>query len=297
MEASIRPARPDDLAAIRAVFVANEGESNFPDDAIGAYLAHLIERGRVAVAEREGDAEGNTNAGAEGAAAGRIVAFGASVDTGRATHLADLFVLPQHHGGGLGRRLLETVFADDWPRTTFASDDPRALPIYVRSGMTPLWVNLYVSGDPATLPSPAVAYEVGDIAFEEMAEHERRWTGVDRGPDLAYWASNPRARAFAVRRTGAVVAVGSSRLRMNRNGHWLDHVQVAPDADPGPPLLAAMRDGAQGTRLVGACVPGPSPLLPVLLEAGFRIGDKDIYLASEPTLVDPARELVNTGIL
>ncbi len=288
----IRPATADDLAAIMGVFAANEGEADVPEDAIGAYLGHLVARGRVAVAERQADP------GAGGAAgAGGIVAFGASVDTGRATHLADLFVLPEHHGGGLGRRLLDTVLADDWPRTTFASDDPRALPIYVRAGMTPLWVNVYVSGDPAALPPPPAGWEVADITFEAMAGHERRWTGADRGSDLAYWGANPGSRAFGVTHGGAIVAVGFSRLRMNRNGHWIDHVQVAPDADPGPALVAAMRAGVRDTHLVGACVPGPSPLLPVLLEAGFRIGDKDIYLASEPALVDPTRELVNTGIL
>ena len=34
-----------------------------------------------------------------------------------------------------------------------------------------------------------------------------------------------------------------------------------------------------------------------LLEAGFRIVDRDTFLASDPGLDDPHREIVNTGLL
>ena len=232
-----------------------------------------------------------------GELAERPVGFGAAVDTGRSTHLADLFVLPDHHGRGLGGRLLAAVLGTAYPRTTFASDDPRALPLYVRAGMTPLWPNLYLGGDPRTLPAPPPGYVVETIAIEAMAERERAWTGVDRRPDLAYWARLAGCRPFAVRASGEIIAVGMARLRFNRRGHWIGHAQVAPDADPRPALLAAVRHGAGDVAVSGACLPGPSPVLPDLLAAGFRVVDCDTYLASNPGLVDPARELVNTGIL
>ena len=38
---------------------------------------------------------------------GVAVGFGAVVDTGRALHLADLFVVPENAGRGIGRALLE----------------------------------------------------------------------------------------------------------------------------------------------------------------------------------------------
>jgi hypothetical protein len=44
-------------------------------------------------------------------------------------------------------------------------------------------------------------------------------------------------------------------------------------------------------------VPGPSPLVRVLLESGFRIIDHDTFLASDPAVIDPLREIVNTGFL
>jgi hypothetical protein len=80
-------------------------------------------------------------------------------------------------------------------------------------------------------------------------------------------------------------------------GRWFDHAIVAPDADPGPALLAAIAGEAGLAEESGACVPGPSPLVRMLLEAGFRIVDRDTYLASDPAVVDPTREIVNTGFL
>jgi GNAT superfamily N-acetyltransferase len=59
----------------------------------------------------------------------RIVGFGGTIDTGRAVNLADLFVDRAFLGRGIGGRLLPQLFRDRWPRTTFASDDPRAMPL------------------------------------------------------------------------------------------------------------------------------------------------------------------------
>ena len=70
----------------------------------------------------------------------------------------------------------------------------------------------------------------------------------------------------------------------------------APGEQATLPLLAAFRQGAEGGHLVGACVPGPSPLLPVLLRAGFRIRDRDTFMASEPGLIDAATELPSNGV-
>ena len=67
------------------------------------------------------------------------------LDTGRARMLADLFVEPGRLGQGLGRPLLTALFEDAPVRATFASSDPRALPLYVRAGMTPA-VDLPVPG-------------------------------------------------------------------------------------------------------------------------------------------------------
>ena len=40
-----------------------------------------------------------------------------------------------------------------------------------------------------------------------------------------------------------------------------------------------------------------NPVLPVLLGAGFRIVDRDQFMASDPGLIDPARLLPNPGMM
>ena len=77
----------------------------------------------------------------------------------------------------------------------------------------------------------------------------------------------------------------------------MQHAMVAPGEDGRPVLLAIMRACLQGSDVGGGCVPGPSPLVRVLLDAGFRIVDRDTFMASDPTVVDPDREIVNTGFL
>jgi hypothetical protein len=44
-------------------------------------------------------------------------------------------------------------------------------------------------------------------------------------------------------------------------------------------------------------VPGPHPALPVLLDAGFRVVDRDIFLATTPDFVDPERLLPDPSLL
>ena len=285
LTATIRTATEDDLRAIEAVLRANEepppGEPLYPPGAQDAYLGHLIRRGTTAVAEMDG----------------AVVGFGASVETGRSTHLADLFVLPAHHGRGLGGRLLGGVFGDRFPRTTFSSDDPRAIPLYVRAGMTPVWPSLYIAGDPQGLPADPDDIAVEDATLDDVARLESEWAGVDRSKDIVFWERHIDPRAVVVVRAGHPVAVGLGRGRLNGIGRWIDRAVVAPGDEPVAPLVALLRRAADGGALIGASVAGPSPLLPVLLAAGFRIRDRDTFMTSDPQLIDPARTLANTGIL
>ena len=134
---SIREATEDDLPAIRAILAAHGNDGAIViADVVGPYLRHLIAHGRARVAIEDG----------------AVVGFGATVDAGGSGHLADLFVRADRLGQGIGRPLLDAVFGDAERRTTFASDDPRALPIYVRAGMRPFWASLYVEGPSSRRP-------------------------------------------------------------------------------------------------------------------------------------------------
>jgi GNAT superfamily N-acetyltransferase len=282
-EARIRAAVVDDVPAIASLLLAADqlppGEPPLPPGVQDNYIRHLVERGTAAV----------TDLG------GVVIGFGATIFNGRTTHLSDLFVAPEHQGRGHGGRLLTAVFGDRRPRSTFSSDDPRAMPLYIKAGMSPLWPNLYVTGDPTALATPE-GVEVSGISLEEVAVADTEWSGTDRSADIAYWRTLPDVRGYAVTRSRRPVAVFIGRRRLNGFGRWIDRARVAPGEQPTLPLLAALRQAAEGGHLVGACVPGPSPLLPVLLQAGFRIRDRDTFMASEPGVIDPATELPSNGI-
>ncbi len=284
---TIRPATTDDLLAIRPILAAhgNDGPILIAD-VVGPYVRHLIERGRAAVAEV-------AVAGADGSG---VVGFGAAIDTGRAVHLADLFVHPDHLGHGIGRRLLDAVLAGADRRTTFASDDPRALPLYVRAGMQPLWASLFVQGPSRTIPAGAGDHRTEDATAEQLAAIELAWTGFDRAADHAHWAAAAEGDPFVVTAGGAIAAFGYGRVRQAAPIRVLDRLVIHPDADPLAATLAALARAARGGP-VQTCLLGPHPILRPLLEAGFRIVDRDQFMASDQGLVDPARFIPNPGML
>ncbi|HEV8488159.1 MAG TPA: GNAT family N-acetyltransferase [Candidatus Limnocylindrales bacterium] len=232
--ATLRTATEGDLRAIDAVLRVNDepppGEPMYPTGAQDPYLGHLIRRGTSAVAEIDGV----------------VVGFGATVDTGRSTHLADLFVLPTYHGRGLGGRLLTAVFGDRFPRTTFSSDDPRALPLYVRAGMTPVWPSLYISGDPGGLPDDPEDIAVEDATFDDVARLEGEWggstarrtsrSGLRTGILAPSWSYGPASRSprawGGVGSTGSAGgSIGQSWLRTrSRSLHWLRSSAAPPAA-------------------------------------------------------------------
>jgi len=282
-DVTIRPAVDADVATLDEITRTSESSGDAAERPPGVhndYFAHLVRRGRVLVAVRDGTAVG----------------FGAAVDTGRARHLADLFVRRSVQGGGIGGRLLAELYEDAWPRTTFGSDDPRAVPLYLRAGMQAYWPDLYLDGDPSTLPA-VDGLTVVDAPFADVAELEHAWAGVDRTPDLPYWSTLPDARPFVVRRAGRTVGAGIGRARLTGSGRSMHEAMAAPGEDGPGILLAALRHGLAGSTLGGGCVPGASPLARRLLELGFRVVDRDTFLASDPRIVDPEREIVNTGIL
>jgi GNAT superfamily N-acetyltransferase len=284
---STRPGTPADAEILDHITLASEEPADPPvpgtPGAHVPYLRYLAERGTVVVAEVDGTPVG----------------FGASVRTGRSTHLADLFILPEWQSHGIGRRLLEAVLGDDQPRTTFASSDPRAMPLYLRAGMGAYWPNLYLSGDPRRLPPVDPSVRVVDVDVARVAELDGRWTGADRRPDVAFWASLPEVQTFVIERVadGQPVGAGIARARLSGPGRWMVRGVTAPDADGATVLLAALAHGLAGTELGGVCLPGSTPLARTLLEVGFRIVDRDVFLASDPSIVDPLREIIDSSVL
>jgi GNAT superfamily N-acetyltransferase len=276
-----RSATLEDVPAIRVLLSAHDNDSPVTTvDIVGPYLGHLIQHAIALVTERDG----------------QLVAYGAAVDTGSARHLADLFVRPDLLGRGIGRPLLAALMGDAPQRTTFASADPRALPLYVRAGMAPLWPCLYLEGPAAALPAPDLSITIEPADPARLASLERAWTGCDRSTDHLFWASQADAEAFVVFEAGEPAAFGYARARQAGTARTIDRLLVRPGAEPVRPTVAAIRHAGRGGA-VAAFVAGPSPVLPALLAAGFRVMDRDQFMASDPALVDPARIIPNSGML
>jgi GNAT superfamily N-acetyltransferase len=278
---TIRAATLDDLATIRSILAAHGSDGPVVIvDIVGPYVAYLISRGRTKVAVLDGE----------------IVGFGAALDAGPAIHLADLFVHPERLGQGIGRPLLAAVLDGGIRRSTFASEDPRALPLYVRAGMQPLWIGLYVQGASADLPAAPASFRTESATSDRLAALEREWTGHDRSADHAFWGAMPDGDTFVVRDGDSVAAFGYGRARQAVAIRVLDRLVIHPDAEPVGTVLAALARAGRGGP-VHLCLLGPHPVLRPLLDAGFRVVDRDVFLASDPAIVDPIRLIPNPGML
>ena len=280
-ETAIRPATLADVPAIRAILTAHDNDSPVTEvDIVGPYVRHFIEQAIALVTERRGE----------------VVAYGAALDAGDTRQLADLFVRPDLLGQGIGRPLLEAVFGNVRRRTTFASDDPRAIPLYVRAGMVPLWPLLILEGSSNLLEAPRSPVAVESADPVRLSELERDWTGVDRRLEHIFWASQAQGDAFVVWDAGEPIALAYARARQASQARAVDRMVIRPGVEPLQAILVAIRRAGQGGP-VEVPVLGPNPALAVLLAAGFRIHGRDQFMASDPDPVDPARLLPNSGML
>ena len=125
-------------------------------------------------------------------------------------HLAELFVRPDRLGRGIGGRLLTEVMAGNEERVTFASSDPRALPLYVRHGMRSVEPLLYLRGDRRVvglLPVAGVSVEAADpddvLGLDARASG---WGGRRTSPS-SRGRGPPRSCAAAAGRQWATASV------------------------------------------------------------------------------------------
>lgn len=272
----IRTATADDLDAIVDIASIIDPPADGADLDV-AYYEHLLRHGHVSVAE----------------ASDIVVGYAATVEVDGSRHLSDLFLHVDARGGGIGRALLEEVWDADprsVPRQTFASLHPAALPLYVRAGMVPRWPLLYLHGSAGTLPAAQLSVEAIDPAA--AAGHEREWLGWDRRVEYGYWARRRGARTFAVLDGDVPIAVGCTV--QHRSVHTLGRL-VSADSSVMREVLAAAGHWCGDDLLLSA--PGVSPVVPMLVDAGWRVVEHDLYCASAPGLVDADRLLPHPGLL
>ncbi len=286
---TVRPATLGDFPAIAKVAVAT-GQDEEWAGSDPAYLAYLLEHGTLLVAGRDGSVTGF--------GATRLMGHGPAA----VSMLCDLFVHPGTHGRGCGRAILSQL----WPggpgaggprrggprRMTFSSQHAHALPLYTRFGLDAWWPLLYLAGDVRAVPAPD-GWTVAPAGLAEVAAAEQDWTGVDRFADHRAWAARPHGQPVLAFRHGKLAAAGTAAGQGAEYG--LVHLATAPDAPPGDAVLAMLASLKAPEGRARVCLPGPHPAVRLLFAVGWRHEDSDLFMASEPGLLDPRRAVPNPG--
>jgi GNAT superfamily N-acetyltransferase len=297
----VRSAEEDDLAAIAAITVAT-GQQEEWGGTNPAYVRHLMAHGRFVVAE----------------VAGRVSGFGAAqrIGAGSAavTVLCDLFVDPAAHGRGHGRAMLTELWSASGRKQTFASRHAHAMPLYTSFGLDAWWPLLYLQGDPGRLTEQP-GWRADTVPAAAAAQCELDWTGIDRASDYEAWAARPGAESVLLRLDGAELAT-SIVLRSGPEAGIM-RLATAPSVDdctsaaavltalgglaamPGQMTSAKQMTSAElagpAPPLANVCVPAPHPAVRELLAVGWRVDDFDLFMASEPGLLDPRRAVPSPG--
>jgi GNAT superfamily N-acetyltransferase len=273
----VRAADESDMTTIGSIAVAT---GQHDDDGGGnpAYVRHLMDHGRVVVAELDG----------------KVAGFGAAQPTGTGpatvSMLCDLFVDPAAHGRGCGRAMLADLWADPQPRMTFSSLHANALPLYTSFGLDAWWPLLYLHGETGRLPAIR-EWSAEPVTAGLVASYELAWTGAERLSDHQYWAARPGGQCLLVSRDAEVIAVGTVISSGEYRG--IVHLAMSPAADDATaaeavPLTLAELSGP-GHELAHVCLPAPHPAVRALLAAGWQFGEFDLFMATDPGLLDPRR--------
>jgi GNAT superfamily N-acetyltransferase len=285
----VRDATEADLEAITSIAKATGLEQAWTPDYPG-YVRYLIRHGRFLVGGQDG----------------AVTGFGATRRLGEGqaaiSMLTDLFVDPRAHGTGTGRTILSALWTDQPRRMTFSSLHSNALPLYTSFGVDAWWPLLYLRGPTSRLTTPA-GWSVRTTAPRVVAELELAWTGIDKAADHEMWAARPAGVSVIVSFEGRPVAAGTAGGAGADYG--VSHLSVdaaslatlGRDAAAHKPsdLYAAAADAVIATLCsldapdaqVHLCLPAPHPAVRPLLAAGWKIGEFDLYMASEPGLIDP----------
>ena len=269
-----RPARKTDLRQLYEVFYQNEVLDHPSPPAPGetpSYLHHVLETGTLQLAEQDGE----------------VLAFAGAITRGGVSFLTDLFVRPAHQSAQLGQTLLHTVFPpDDLVHCTASSSDYRALALYIRAGMRPLWplFALQLEKLIQEMPSSDVEIVEADPADTELVRWDAQIGGRLRSADHQYWIREQQAIPLWFRRHKQIVGYGYVRLKAGTVWHphacTLGPIGVTTPADAINCVLALVNLALEHAHVVTIEVPGPHPCLATLLESGFRIQYVDTFVST-----------------
>jgi len=287
----IRPAGTADLPAIAAIWyqAASHGEANPPplSGAPSLYL-HEIDTHELVVLEQRRV----------------VVAYAAVINRGSIAFLADLFVDSAHQSAGFGRRLLEAVLPKDGRVCcTVASNDPRALPLYVRYGMRPCWPHLQLRAPANLLQTlPEVEVETVETGPEdpEWLRLDTKISGRPRPQDRAYWIARRRGVPLLFRHEGRTVGYGMGQ-RLSDDLLWNpETLSLGPIGALQPDyavdcVLAAVRWARARAELLRISVTGPHPGTAPLLKAGFNVVGVQTFCSTSTSPIPDIARYISSG--
>ena len=248
----LRPTTVGDLPALHALFVEAIGD---------LYLRHRFEPPAAPFEVFENQQRYIIETGGNSVVAtrdARAIGFATSWTRGGDWFLASLFVAPTAQGGGVGRQLLDAVWAEGVHRRRTITDaiQPVSNALYARCGLVPATPLLSFSGKPLAGEVPLLDGE-GDLAPIDSAAY-----GFDRAQDHAYWGGLARRTVWI--RAGGPVAYS----------YVFPGGAIGPVAGIDAGAAAAALEGelsrAEGTVTVQ--VPGSSgALVEVAVRRGLRL--------------------------
>ncbi|HXX77003.1 MAG TPA: GNAT family N-acetyltransferase [Ktedonobacteraceae bacterium] len=288
---TIRLATEADLPSAYEVFYQNELRDDpqllFPD-IIPAYMHHVLQTGTLFVAEEDGE----------------IIAFAGAITRGNISFLTDLFVLPSLQSSKLGKALLRSVLPQDGlAHCTLSSSDPRALALYIRSGMRPSWPQYALQlSEPALSVwqlEPDMEIIEADASDLALLSWDTRISGRPRPQDLEFWIRDEQGVPLWFRRKGKIVGYGY--VRFGAGDYIHPHkCKIGPMGADTPEdatacVLAVIHWAAQRSAEIHIDVPGPHPCLAILLERGFHIKSFDTFVSSASHPFFDAQHYIASG--
>ena len=182
------------------------------------------------------------------------------------------------------------------PLFTFASSDVRAQHLYEQYGMHPVEPYHYLDARTDTLAPWPTDLELVAAERDEVLAIDTAITRRDRTADIDY-AIGLGARWYVARRGAAEVGAVAVIVPMSSNpwhprGARLGPVLAHDAADVAPIFAAALALIAGSTHqpdVVSTFVPSGLASLPALLATGFEVIDTDLFMSSDPALLDRQR--------
>jgi len=276
----IRRAEPSDFAQIYDLWYDMEthDDPNPPRrNGIPSVYQHELETGEMYVAETHAE----------------VVGFAAFIRRGPISYVSELFVRRDQQSSGLGRVLLSYVMPKDaYICCTLSSRDPRALALYIRAGMRPLWQNYLLIGKSSEVrqsPSKDVETKEQHDLDSELVRWDAKTSGRSRLIDHKYWLGKTQAVPLWFRRKGRRIGYGYVQTRNNDFVYNPEAVNIGPVGaltrrDALLCVLEAVRWAKPHSSLLRIGVPSVHPSLPVLLDYGFRITYVETFMSTSEAM-------------